>query len=308
VNVVTSRRTGPDYLLSPESRGYLKLAFQNLQMACCWFPAGQGEEFDPKYALSVLAEYLQPEKLESFSEQDQRMMKEAEKWLSVAINDRAWQSLMQKISVPIYASQLPTEVLHASSHFVPTDDGTVLTSAEIILALRNAAADITNADGLDGKLVGAAISAKKRESQIIRQGRPSKRTTDNGKKTLTKNVPQHTKSLTATRSLQQSAHAATSDLREIQDLNDDETSLTISPTSRKRKRGQSAQECDTTTTSTVPPPLPREVRELRVSFNTLSSKLDWIVAEIVASGDDNFVVFGKDSLVLGQLTEVCQFT
>lgn len=304
VNVVTSRRTGPDYLLSPENRPSLKLAFQNLQRACCWYPTGHVDDFDPKFTLSVLAESLQPEKLATFSEEDQRMMKQAEKWLSVAAEDEAWQSLMVKVSVPIYASQLPTEALRASSRFVPAEDGTVLTTAEVVLALRDTAAAITDADGLSGKLVGAALAAKRRESQIVAQGRPKKGTSDNDKKTLEKNSNQQTKSRSATKSLQRSGRAATSDLREIHDVDGDEHNHSTTPTGRKRKQGQSAREPDSHTNPAITRCVPREVRELRVAFNTLSSKLDWIVAEIVRNVNDNFVVFGKDSMVLGQLTEV----
>ncbi|KAJ9102438.1 hypothetical protein QFC21_002838 [Naganishia friedmannii] len=304
VNVVTSRRVGPDYLLSPENRSDLMLAFQNLQTACCWNPTGNSKDFDPKFTLSVLAEYLEPEKLGSFSEQDQQMMKEAERWLSAAVQDEIWQSLMLKISVPLYASRLPTEALHASSHFPLADDGTALTTAEVLLALRDAAAKITDEDQVSGKLVGAAISARKRETLIVAEGRLTKGARINGKKTPEKNCSQQTKSRAAARSLQRSGRVATIDLREMQNVNNEESTRPISTAVRKRKRSQPPQNCDTTSIATKAPPLPREVQELHVAFKTLSSKLNWIVAEILGNENDTFIVFGRDAVVLGQLTEV----
>ncbi|KAJ9121638.1 hypothetical protein QFC22_002258 [Naganishia vaughanmartiniae] len=313
VNVVTSRRVGPDYLLSPENRSDLMLAFQNLQMACCWNPTGHVGDFDPKDTLSVLAEYLQPEMLQSFSEQDQRILKEAEIWLSAAADHKTWQSLMPKISVPINVSpvsHLPTEAFHACSYFPVTEDGAALTTAEVLLALCDAAAKITDAAQVSGKLVGAATSAKERETLMVTQGRPAKERSSNGKKsmdgkkTVGKNSSQQPKPRAAARSLRRSGRAAASDLLRETYHDDEESTQPISRTSRKRRRGQQAEDRDATGISLTTDPLPREVQELHVSFNTLSSKLDWIVAEIIRNENDNFIIFGRDAVVLGQLTEL----
>ncbi|KAJ9107887.1 hypothetical protein QFC19_002630 [Naganishia cerealis] len=306
VNVVTSRRVGPDYLLSPENRSSLLLAFQNLQRACCWYPAGHPDDFNPQFTLDVLEAQLQPKNLESFSDQDQCMMRQAQRWLSAAVKDKAWQSLMPKVSVPIHATQLPVDVLQATSTFPLFENGTALTSAEVTLALRSAASTITDREKITGSLVGAAISARKHETTIFVNRRVTKQARKNQTGTSGKVLHPAAKPPAATKSLRRSERAAAIDLRNIQDIDDEDSEIGQSPhhVPQKRKRGQQAPEHPTRAIAEEENlPLSREVQELQFAFNTLSSKLDWMIAEIVNNEDDRFVVFGKDATVLGQLTE-----
>jgi hypothetical protein len=101
VNAISSQRTGPDYLLTP---GF---EMREVETTCCLALAGSRDRSFGK--LEALESEVSSEKLATLSEADQAMIKEAEHWLKIAINDQYWHKILPKISIPIRLGRLPAE-------------------------------------------------------------------------------------------------------------------------------------------------------------------------------------------------------
>lgn len=174
-----------------------------------------------------------------------------------------------------------------------------MTTAEIPLHLRNAAASVRDPNSITGQLIRAAQVAKRQQHHL----EPAKVKAKKTKKTPEQSVAAESKHRSAADTLRRSEKAATVDRQqegEVIDLDDGDQRS--SPTSRKRKRtqGDAAGGNANRPALSIPP----EVRALELGFTTVSSKLDWVVAEVLRNKEDRFLVFAKDSVMLGQLTEV----
>lgn len=297
-NAILSERVGPDYLLTPSNKSALLLASRNIQLACCWFPSSN-EEMNPRSTLDELETVLsQPAKMAALSESDQRMGLQAAKWLEIPANDDDWRKMMNKISIPIRVALLFPDILRGMSISSTTDGDISLTTAEIPLALRYAASTIADPNAISGTLIKAAHTAKRHQPQLVAQPpKPAKKKTN-----PEQSVVAGSKSRSASKSLRRSEKAATHE----QDLDTEEVeSLQHIPVPlKKRKRsGRGIESADLPQHAQVLR-VPPEVRALEFSFNTVSSKLDWIIAEVLGNEEDRYLVFAKDSVMLGQLTEV----
>lgn len=302
VNAISSQRVGPDYLLTASNRSSLLLASRNLQLACSWLPSSNSD-LDPAFTLDALEiEVSTPEKLKVLSEADRESVVEAERWLRIAMNDPHWRAILPKISIPIRMGRLPAEILRETSLTESFDPDVCLSTAEIPLSLRTAAASITDANAITGQLIKAAQAAKKHQPFL----EPPTAKAKKRKKNAELSVAAESKHRSAAQTLRRSGLAATHDRlqdAEVIDLSDGNEQP--APSARKRKRAPSDVPATNAPRARRPaPPIPPEVRAMELSFSTVSSKLDWVVAEILKNDDDRFLVFAKDSVMLGQLTEV----
>lgn len=240
-----------------------------------------------------------PNKLAALTEADRAMVAEAENWLRTAINDPHWQSILPKISIPIKVDRLPAEILREISVTEPFDAEVCLTTAEIPLHLRSAAASVTDPNSITGQLIRAAQVAKRRQHHL----EPAKVKAKKTKKTPEQSVAAESKHRSAADTLRRSEKAATIDRQQegkVIDLDDGDQRS--SPASRKRKRNQEDAASGNANRPVLP--VPPEACALELGFTTVSSKLDWVVAEVLRNDEDRFLVFAKDSVMLGQLTEV----
>ena len=258
------------------------------------------------------------------------MIKEAEHWLKIAINDQYWHKILPKISIPIRLGRLPAEILRETSinpllsgnecvataeiplhirisapHLDPLRNGDeCLTTAEIPLHLRISAASITDANSITGQLIKSAQAAK-RQQHHLEPAKVTTKKTKNSKKTPEQSVAAESKLRSAADTLRRSEKAARHDRLqegEVIDLIDGDPRS--APASRKRKR-PTAEAGGVANRDRRPAlPVPPEVHALELGFTTVSSKLDWVVGEVLKCDEDRFLVFAKDSVMLGQLTEV----
>lgn len=299
VNAITSERVGPDYLLSPENRSSLFQASRNLQLACCWLPSTL-EDMDPGFTLGVLdTELGKPEKLARLSDDDREVAAEARKWLEIAMNDKNWRLMRPNISIPVHLGRLPLPVLMAASLSTGSENDLILTTAEVPLALREAAATISDPDSITGSLIKAAQAAKDRRSRMRVASKTSKPKKKGNKTHSEQTAFTDTKSCSAAKSLRRSEASATFERHlDTEGLEALEQPPASSP--KKQENLKQSLEAEPHSRIIVPP----ELRAMEVSFKSVSSKLDWVVEETLRNKDDYFLVFSKDAIMLGQLTEV----
>lgn len=299
VNAIDSERVGPDYLLSPSNRSLLFQASRNLQLACCWLPSTL-EDLDPRHTLDVLDTQLgKPDKLARLSDEDREVAAEARRWLQIALEDTNWRVMRPSISIPIHLGRLPAPILAAAGISSGPEGECILTTAEVPLALQGAAARISDANTITGNLLKAAQIARKNRNLMKVAPKYVKPKSKGNKISQEHTVINRSKSRSAVKSLRRSEKSATEERRhdgvEIH-LPDD----LPPPLLKKQKISKRSLEPEQSSPVTIPP----EVYALEMSFNSVSSKLDWVVDEALKNQDDHFLVFAKDAIMLGQLTDV----
>jgi hypothetical protein len=297
VNAIDSEREGPDYLLSPTNRSSLFQASRNLQLACCWLPTTL-EDLHPGHTLNVLDTQLsKPDKLAKISDADREVAIEARKWLEIALDDSKWRIMRPSISIPVHLGRLPLPVLKAASICPESENETILTTADVPLALREAAARIVDPDAITGSLLKAAQAARKSRNEMKVSPKNVKPKAKGNKTHLEHKVPSDNKS--AVKSLRRSEKSATSerqnDAKDLEILDE----LSESPL-KKHKTANRSLTSEPYSAIIVPP----EVHALEMSFSSVSTKLNWVVEEALRNEDDFFLIFAKDAIMLGQLTDV----
>lgn len=286
VNVVTSQGTDVDYLLHKRNVKHLRQALSNLSLAAFWF---SGDHLDVSGPIFIIDNHLRDRGEKGYTDGECAVLQQARIVLDGALQDSIWSDLMHQRSLPAVGEVDEADVLDAwvpktlarrtgASPTLPVEQA--LKFCQAVRRLQDEqSADLQNS--WRGRLQAAGFAANRSLDQ----------------------------ELAAKRTYQNRGHPSASGVGDAQLSR--QTSQTLAE-SAKRSHSKSA------TLSALSPPQKHSIPpspqltegneiglpDMTLSFTTLSAKANWILTQVLGSGDDTFVIFSQDVAILGYLTEV----